>query len=68
MKKNSLELDFGSWKSFKVNDIFKCETTKSLIYTEKGIHPYITRSAINNGLTDYVDINNGNYELNKKIV
>ena len=61
-----LSLNFDNWKKFKVNDIFNCSTTKALDINEaeEGKIPYITRSAVNNGLSGYYGneeyINDGN--------
>lgn len=55
------------WGTFLIgtgNDkLFTCSTTKSMIETEKGKYPYVTRSALNNGVSDYVS--NADYVLNK---
>lgn len=61
-----ISLNFDNWKKFKVNDIFYCSTTKALDINEaeEGKIPYITRSAVNNGLSGYYGneeyINDGN--------
>lgn len=59
-----MNLNVGKWKPFRVGRIFECSVTKPLDINlaESGRYPYITRSAENNGLSDYV----GNNEyLNK---
>ena len=58
-----MKIDVSVWREFIVGELFACSTTKPMIITEKGAHPYVTRSALNNGISDYVsDIN---YTLNK---
>lgn len=52
--KNIPLLDINLWHSFLVQDILKCDTTKHLIDTEPGKTPYVTRSALNNGVTDMI--------------
>ena len=51
------------WKEYIVGEIFNCQTTKPLIHTKKGKYNYVTRSAINNGVSDFVD--SEGYILNK---
>lgn len=50
-----MNLNIEKWKDFVVGDVFLCETTSALDINEAiiGSIPYITRSTINNGLTDY---------------
>ncbi|MDR3236966.1 MAG: N-6 DNA methylase [Spirochaetia bacterium] len=57
-------VDTSNWHEFKAGAIFDCKTTRALISTEAGNSPYVTRSAINNGISDYVS--DDNYILNKK--
>ena len=51
-----MKLNIDSWKEFILGDIFDCETTSPININDavEGNIPYITRSAINNGLTDYL--------------
>lgn len=60
-KKNN-PIDILNWKKFKISDLFDCKTTKHLIDFEKGNIPYITRSSINNGVSDF--IYDDSYKLN----
>ncbi len=50
-------LDISKWKDFFVKDIFECSTTKAVKVEEivDGDIPYITRSALNNGCSGYID-------------
>jgi type I restriction-modification system DNA methylase subunit len=58
------------WKTFIVggkDGLFSCETTRAVIAseTEVGEIPHVTRSALNNGISDYIsaleyDLNKGN--------
>lgn len=50
-----MNLNTKEWKEFIVGNIFDCNTTSALDINEaiEGNIPYITRSALNNGLTDY---------------
>lgn len=63
---NPLPLNFNNWKKFKVKDVFSCSTTKALDINdaEEGDIPYITRSAVDNGLSGHYSneeyINDGN--------
>jgi hypothetical protein len=56
-------LHMDRWHEFKAGVLFDCNTTKALIRTEAGKSPYVTRSAIHNGISDYVS--DDNYTLNK---
>lgn len=66
--KDKRKIDTTKWKSFKVSEIFDCQTTTALTVAEaekEGNVPYITRSAINNGCSSHVKnviskINKGN--------
>lgn len=58
-------IDTTNWKEFRIGDILNCKTTKPLIETNPGTIPYVTRSAINNGVNDFIEqqdykLNNGN--------
>lgn len=50
-----MNLNVKEWKEFIVGDIFNCSTTSALDINDAidGDIPYITRSALNNGVTDY---------------
>lgn len=50
-----MNLNTNEWKEFIVGELFACSTTSALDINEaiEGNIPYITRSALNNGLTDY---------------
>lgn len=50
--------DTTKWKIFLIKDIFVCSTCPSSIKVdlEKGLIPYISRTAINNGLDDMVSV------------
>ncbi len=52
-----LELKVAEWKWFRVGEIFQCKTTSHCIDYEmdKGSTPFVSRSAINNGVSNYVD-------------
>lgn len=61
----NMKLNLKDWKNFKVSDVLVCKTTKHLIETYPGEIPYVTRSAINNGVSEYIDqqgssLNKGN--------
>ena len=47
-------LQTSTWKKFKVANLFSCQTTKALIKTTKGSVAYVTRSAENNGISDFI--------------
>lgn len=55
-----LRLDTKNWKWFKINDVFKCETTKHAIQQELslGDTPFVTRSAENNGISGFINPEN----------
>lgn len=53
----------SSWQQFKIKDVFVVETTPSLIKREAGKYPYVSRTAKNNGISEYVD--NFDYDTNK---
>lgn len=68
-------LDTENWGIFKVkkqinSDTLFVKTTSAMIETQSGTIPYISRSAKNNGLSDFVSLfdirKNEDYELNKK--
>lgn len=50
-----MNLNIENWKEFIIQDIFECQTTSPLDINEsvEGNIPYITRSALNNGLSGY---------------
>ena len=50
-----MNLNTNLWKEFIVCDVFSCNTTSALDINDAidGNMPYITRSALNNGVTDY---------------
>lgn len=56
-------IDISGWKEFVIKDIFKCSTTKAVKTDEitDGNVAYITRSALNNGCSGFIE------ELPKKI-
>lgn len=47
-------IDTSKWKKFKVGTLFQCQTTKPQIEIEKGDIPYVTRSAVKNGIGSFV--------------
>lgn len=51
------ELNIDSWKEFKISDLFKLKTGKTLNITdmEKGKIPYVSASGNNNGVIGYVN-------------
>lgn len=51
------ELNVNSWKEFKISDLFKLKTGKTLNITdmEKGKIPYVSASGNNNGVIGYVN-------------
>ena len=51
-------LDKSAWKEFRVGDIFECKTTNFSIKDElvDGDTPFVSRSAENNGVDGYVEI------------
>ena len=57
LSSQKLELKVEGWKWFVVGEIFQCETTSHCIDYEmdKGSTPFVSRSAINNGVSNYVD-------------
>lgn len=70
---NNQKINIKNWKLFKVkkqknNDTLNVKTTKAMVEIQEGNIPYITRSAKNNGLSNFVsnfDIRkNEDYELN----
>ena len=70
---NNQKVNIKNWKLFKVkkqknNDTLNVKTTKAMVEIQEGNIPYITRSAKNNGLSNFVsnfDIRkNEDYELN----
>lgn len=52
--KKQLSINVKNWEKFKIQDVFDCKTTKSLTETSVGTVPYVTRSAINNGISDFI--------------
>lgn len=54
-KVTCMNLNIESWQEFKVGEVFDCCTTSALNINNsiEGNIPYITRSALNNGLTAY---------------
>ncbi len=58
-KPNSL--DISDWKQFKISDLFKCSTTPTVIETQPGTVPYVTRTSTNNGVDSFVS------EISKKL-
>ena len=62
------KIDTSTWKEFVVGDIFDCQTTQAMISPKDGNYNYVSRSAFNNGVSRYVDLqdrNGENFELNK---
>lgn len=57
LSNQKLELKTDEWKRFVVGEIFQCETTSHCIDYEmdKGSTPFVSRSATNNGVSNYVD-------------
>jgi len=53
-----MNLDTINWKEFNVGKLFACSTTAPILVTEAGKTPYVTRSALNNGVSDYVSEEN----------
>lgn len=51
-------IDFTNWKPFKVSDIFEAKKIKtySTVPIETGKTPFISSSAINNGVTSYCNL------------
>jgi hypothetical protein len=52
------QLKVELWKEFHIKDVFDCKTTKAMVETEKGNIPYVTRTATNNGIHDFVSLDN----------
>lgn len=46
------------WREYKVEDVFECKTTKPFISkdTKNGKIPYVSRTAMNNGVLKYISI------------
>ena len=62
------KIDTSTWKEFVVGNIFDCQTTQAMISPKDGNYNYVSRSAFNNGVSRYVDLqdrNGENFELNK---
>ena len=59
-------INIKDWRMFLVEDIFLCETTRAI--NEKALNagniPYITRSAFNNGCSNYIEHENKTNEPN----
>ena len=56
--KNKLDLfEKVKWQEFKLSDIFEIEKGERLIEAERveGSTPLITASAVNNGITSFID-------------
>lgn len=49
-------INTSNWNDFFVRDVFQCNTTKAIKVDEisEGNIPYITRSALNNGCSDFI--------------
>lgn len=60
------ELNTDNWKEFKISDLFKLKTGKTLNITdmEKGKIPYISASGNNNGVIGYVNTDKDIFEPN----
>lgn len=56
--KRSLSLNVSEWKEFCIKDIFECNTTILSIKSEltDGTIPFVSRTAENNGVGGYVEI------------
>ncbi len=66
--KKKMNLDGWHWEKFNLNEIFEIHATvngidKNKLNVSSGVYPYITRSDINNGLSDFV-CKQKNYKLN----
>ncbi|MDO5813377.1 MAG: restriction endonuclease subunit S [Bacillota bacterium] len=50
-----MNLNISEWKEFKIDAVFDCKTTSALKIDEaiNGNIPYVTRSAVNNGVDAY---------------
>ena len=61
---SSFLLDVSSWKTFKISELFACNTTPTVLETVPGSIPYVTRTSLNNGVDSYVSettkLNDGN--------
>jgi len=55
-------LNPSGWREFNVGKLLKCETTAHLIKTESGNINYVSRSALNNGVSKLVS--DDDYEVN----
>jgi hypothetical protein len=58
-----MKVKTAAWRDFKVGALFDCKTTRPMITTEPGAYPYVTRSALHNGVSGCVS--NDGYILNK---
>ena len=58
-----MRIDISNWKEFIIKDVFQCSTTKAVKTDEitEGDVVYITRSALNNGCSGFIE------ELPKKM-
>ena len=56
----AMDLNVKKWKEFRVGDILSCESTKLSIKDEllDGKIPFVSRTAENNGVDGYVDVEN----------
>ncbi|MGZ9755942.1 restriction endonuclease subunit S [Mycoplasma sp. 246B] len=57
-----MELNINEWKEYKLKDLFKIEKSKNYIVAEiedylKGKIPYVTRTSLNNGVSEFVNNN-----------
>ena len=52
-----MKIDISSWKEFTIKDVFQCSTTKAVKTDEitDGNVVYITRSALNNGCSGFIE-------------
>lgn len=57
-------LDISSWKTFRISELFNCNTTPTVLETDLGTIPYVTRTSVNNGVDSYISettkLNDGN--------
>ncbi|MGZ9800746.1 restriction endonuclease subunit S [Mycoplasma sp. AC1221] len=57
-----MELNINEWKEYKLKDLFKIEKSKNYTVAEiedylKGKIPYVTRTSLNNGVSEFVNNN-----------
>ena len=57
---NSMELNVQEWKEFRVGTILQCDSTMLSIKDElsDGNIPFVSRTAENNGIDGFVDVEN----------